>query len=175
MDEAVRTFIALEIPFKVKENIERMQDLIKKKNFFYGKFTELENLHLTIKFLGELNEGKIKEVIERLKKIKIKEFEARVGEIGVFSENSIRILWVKINGKGIFELQSQIDEVLSDIFKKEERFMSHLTIARIKKVCSKKEFLDYIHNLKNEKISFEIKEFVLKKSELRPEGPVYGI
>jgi len=45
-----------------------------------------------------------------------------------------RIAWIKVEGVGIWELQKRIDEALEDLFKKEERFMSHLTIARIKYV-----------------------------------------
>ena len=173
-EENFRCFIALELPREAIDYIEEIQELIKKKNLFYGKFTEPENLHLTLKFLGEIDEKKIEEVKSRLKKIKLGGFEASLGELGFFSEKFIRILWMKINGKQIWDLQKEIDEKLKEAgFEPEERFMSHLTIGRIKKVTDKKMFAEYIKNVKTKKIKFNVEEFILKKSELKPEGPVY--
>jgi 2'-5' RNA ligase len=171
--ELARCFIALELPREAIDYLEELQNQIRKKNLFYGKLTEPENLHLTLKFLGEMPEEKIKEVQERLRKIKIPSFEASLGELGFFSEKFIRILWIKINGKPVWDLQAAIDKSLEGLFPKEERFMSHLTIARIKKVPDRKMFLDYVKNTKTKKIKFDVREFILKKSELLPEGPVY--
>ncbi len=168
-----RCFIAVDLPRGVISNIEEIQKLIEKQNIFTGKFTEGENLHLTLKFFGEIDEEKAEEVKKILKEIKFDEFEAELGEVGVFSKKFIKIIWVKLNGKGIFSLQKQIDDKLKDLFEKEERFMSHITIARVKNVPDRKKFLDYIKNIKVKKIKFKIDRFFLKKSELKPEGPVY--
>ena len=168
-----RCFIALELSREAISEIEEIQKLIKKKNLFYGKFTEPENLHLTLKFLGEISDEQIAEARKKLKEIKIKEFEASLGELGVFINKYNSILWIKLLGKEIWELQEMIDKKLRDIFSKEERFMSHITIARMKKIPSKNAFLEYVKNLKTRKVKFKVKEFILKESELKPEGPVY--
>jgi 2'-5' RNA ligase len=171
--QAYRCFIALELSRIAIDEIENIQNLIKKKNLFYGKLTESENLHLTLKFLGEITEEKLKQVQEKLKSIKFQSFEANLGELGLFSNRAQIILWLKLQGKGIFELQKQIDKELKPLFPLETRFMSHITIARIKKLPDKKAFLEYIKNLKHTSIKFKVAEFVIKKSELKPEGPVY--
>jgi 2'-5' RNA ligase len=174
--EMIRCFIALELPREAINEIEELQKIIKKKNLFYGKMTDGENLHLTLKFLGEISEEKIEKIRKKLSEIKFSKFSASLGEIGFFSKEFIRILWIKLNGKPIWDLQNEVDKKLEELslgFKKEERFMSHVTIARIKKVPDKKAFFDYIKNLKHREIKFDVKEFLLKKSELRPEGPVY--
>lgn len=169
-----RCFIALELSREAINEIEEMQKLLKKKNLFYGRFTEPENLHLTLKFLGELEEGRAEEVRKKLKEIKMKSFEASFGEAGVFINKYNSILWIKLNGKQIWDLQSEIDKKLKEIgFAPEERFMSHITIARMKKIPSKSAFLEYIKNIKTKKIKFKAGEFILKKSELKEEGPVY--
>jgi 2'-5' RNA ligase len=131
----IRCFICIELPREVIDYIQELSDLIKKQNLFNGKFTEIENLHFTLKFLGEIEEEKIKIIQESLRKIKIQPFFVNLGELGFFSKKVLRILWMKIYGKGIFDLQEQIDGKMEKLaFLKEERFMSHLTIARIKKV-----------------------------------------
>ena len=170
----MRTFIALELPKEIIDEIKKIQNLIKKQSLFTGKFTETENLHLTLKFLGEISEEQVEEVKKRLSEIKIeKEIFAEIGEVGVFSKSFIRIIWVKLNGKGIFDLQKQIDEKLKDIFPSEERFMSHITIARVKHTGNKKGLLDYLKSIKPKKLRFIVKSFLFKKSELLSEGPVY--
>ena len=171
----VRCFIALELSREAIEDIEELQKLIKKKNLFYGKFTEPENLHLTLKFLGEISEEKVEEVKKKLEEIKFGSFEVSLGEVGTFINRYNSILWIKLNGKGIWDLQEMIDKKLEGLgFAKEERFMSHITIARMKKITSKIEFLEYVKNIKPRKIKFQVGDFVFKKSELKSEGPVYG-
>jgi len=174
MAELVRCFIALELSREAIDYVEEIQRMIKKKNLFNGKFTEPENLHLTLKFLSEITPEKVEETRKLLSQIKFKTFEAHLDQLGFFTEDNFRIVWMKLAGKGVWDLQKEIDNKLGGHFKKEERFMGHITIARIKKVHDKKLFLDYIKNMKIKKISFQIKDFVFKKSELKREGPVYA-
>ena len=52
--------------------------------------------------------------------------------------------------------------------------MSHLTIARVKKIKNRKSFLEGLKKIKiPPRLNFSVKSFKLKKSELKPEGPVY--
>jgi RNA 2',3'-cyclic 3'-phosphodiesterase len=173
-ENLTRCFIALELERDVIDYIEELDLQIKKKNLFTGKLTEPENLHLTLKFLGEIEESKVELVKNKLSEIKMKEFEVSLGEVGVFINKYNSILWIRLQGKQIWDLQAEIDKKLEGLkFAKEERFMSHITIARMKKIFSKDEFLDYVKNIKTKKIKFKVKNFVLKKSELKEEGPVY--
>jgi len=169
----MRCFIALDLPRQAINAVRNVQELIKRQSLFNGKFTEPENLHLTLKFLGEISEGEIEKVRERLKEIKFEEFEAGLGEVGIFSKKFIKIIWIKLDGKKVFELQKEIDDKLKDLFEPEQRFMSHITIARVKSVGDRKALLDYVEGIKSEKVRFKINRFFLKKSELFSEGPVY--
>jgi 2'-5' RNA ligase len=175
MDEKTRCFIAIDLPREIVNEIERIQNELKKKNNFTGKFVEGENLHLTLKFLGEVDEKQINEVKKKLEKVKPNKFMAYLGELGVFSSNFIRIIWVHVLGKQILELQKEIDESLKELFEPEKRFMSHLTIARVKDVKDRKIFLDELKKIKTQNIGFEVREFYLMKSELKPDGPVYSV
>jgi RNA 2',3'-cyclic 3'-phosphodiesterase len=169
----MRIFIAIDLSRECRNEIIRIQKIIREKTLFTGKLTEGENLHLTLKFLGEIDDGNIEEVKKRLSLIKFNEFFAETSEVGVFNKDFIKIIWIKLNGKGIWDLQKEIDEILKDLFVPEARFMSHITIARVKNVPNKKGFLEYLESIKPKKIRFIVKEFALKKSELAPEGPKY--
>ena len=173
-EDLTRAFICIELNDEGFKEVARVQELLGKR-IFTGKMTELENLHLTLKFLGEIVNDKLERVKKRLEKIKFREFEAKFGEMGIFnSYGNPRIVWIKINGKEIWNLQKKIDEILGEEgFVNEERFMSHMTIARIKYVKNKEEFLENIKNIKVKEIKLKIKEFKLKSSELRSSGPVY--
>ncbi len=168
-----RAFIAIEFPDEVIKEVARVQELIGKVKFT-GKMTELENLHLTLKFLGGINEEKVEMVKKALGKIEFDAMKLKLGKIGTFSvHGKPAIVWIKVEGKAIYGLQKAIDEVLALDFKPEERFMGHLTIARIKYVKDKKGFLEHVENIKAKSIEFETREFKLKKSDLKQLGPVY--
>ena len=145
-NEFVRCFIGIKFPEEILKEIEKIQ---KKLPAFEGKTTKKEKLHLTLKFLGEIEQNKINETIERLKLMKFSQFESYLGEIGVFTPEFIKIIWIKVEGKELFELQKDVDEKLSGLFEKEKRFMSHLTIARVKSIRDKKKFLEELNKLKN--------------------------
>jgi 2'-5' RNA ligase len=177
MDEKqsfVRCFVALEMPIEAVKEIKKVQEIIRKKNLFIGKFTEPENLHLTLKFLGEIENFKIEKIRKSLRTINLPCFEAKLSKIGFFSPREIRILWVKLEGSGVYELQKVVDESLKEEFLPEEQFMSHITITRIKHVFDKKYFLEYLKSVKIPKIKFKVNKFYLKKSELFELGPVYS-
>lgn len=168
-----RCFIAIDLPREAINEILRIQKIIREKTLFTGKLTEGENLHLTLKFLGEIDDEKIVLVKKRLSDIKFSEFFAETLEVGVFNKDFIKIVWIKLNGKGIWGLQKAIDEKLKDLFDVEARFMSHITIARVKNVKDKKSFIEYLSSIKPKKIKFKVNEFFLKKSELTSTGPKY--
>lgn len=169
----VRAFIAIDLPIRVVEEIERIQQLLKKKTLFTGKLTDGENMHLTLKFLGEISEEGLERIREKLREIKFSKFQAELGEIGVFDKRKIRIVWIKLNGKGVFQLQKEIDKKLNDLFPVEARFMSHITIARVREVGDKKGFFKYLQSIKPRKIKFEADKFYFKRSELKRTGAEY--
>jgi len=169
----MRTFISIDIPKEVKSKIKEIQDQLP---VFYGKKTELENLHLTLKFLGEIDEGSVKLIGQRLNNVKYSSFESQVKYAGFFDNvkrgKNYGPVWLYLdNCEG---LQKKIDETLSDLFSKEKRFMSHLTIARVKDFEDKKDFLNQLEKIKIPKISFKVDSFKLKKSVLMPAGPSYS-
>lgn len=170
----MRCFIALDFTRDFRDEIERVQEQLAGKKVWQGKLTERENLHLTLKFLGEIEENKVEEVKKRLREIKMKKFDCYIGNLGVFTPSFIKIVWAHIIGKEILELQKLIDEKLADLFPKEKRFMSHLTIARVKIVKDNKLFLEELGKIKTQNLKLPVREFYLMSSELTEKGPIYS-
>jgi 2'-5' RNA ligase len=168
VSEKKRCFLSVELPVEVVEEIKKVQSKI--KDLFVGKLTEPENLHLTLKFLGELSDEQVKAVKNSLRNLDLESFEAELDEVGVFSKQFIKIIWVKLEG---VEIQKVVDGILDDLFEKEQRFMSHVTIARVKRVEDKEKLLNTLNNIKVNNLKFKINKFYLKKSVLSTEGPVY--
>ena len=171
-EQNLRAFICIDFPDEVIKKVVRIQKLISKKQFV-GKLTELENLHLTLKFLGEIDEKTLNRIEKMLSEIKFPTLNLQLESVGTFSYGgNPKIVWIKVIGN-LFELQKKIDSLLENLLPKEGRFMSHLTIARLKYVKDKKDFIDYISKIKLKPIKFVVNSFKLKSSELRPECPVY--
>jgi len=167
--ELTRTFISIDIPKKVQKEIKKIQNSLPN---FNGKKTELENLHLTLKFLGEIDKGKIEEVKQNLREIKFKNFETELKYIGFFGNKKYGVVWLHLTNCN--KLQKLIDEKLEGIYPKEKRFMSHLTIARVKRIENKNYFLGELRKIKIPAgLKFKVDRFYLKKSTLTPDGPLY--
>ncbi len=166
----MRVFVSIDIPKKVKEEILKIQEKLPE---FKGKKTEQENLHLTLKFLGEINDKKVEQVKERLKQIKFKSFVTEIDSIGVFSPKFIKIVWLHLTN--CEKLQKEIDEALAGLFEKEKRFMSHLTIARVKKVDNKNLFLKELKKIKVPNLRFKVDSFYLMESKLSKKGSKYSV
>ncbi len=164
----VRCFVALNLPQEVKEELCYVQEDLPA---FSGKLTEKENLHLTLKFLDEVDEKKIGEIKSRLLKVSFKPFKASLGEVGVFSKDLIRIVWIHL--LSVEELQKAIDAALFPAWHREDRFMSHLTIARVKFVENKALFLEELNKISPKKLSFQVNSFALMKSTLTKKWPIY--
>ncbi len=166
----MRVFISINLPESVKKEIKKIQDSLPN---FTGKKTEYENLHLTLKFLGEIDEENLPKIRKKLGTIKFKKFEAEIDRIGMFFRYDAGIIWLHLTNCD--ELQKTADNALGSLFEKEKRFMSHLTIARVKEVKNKKKFTDELSKINMPKKSFIVDGFFLMKSKLDPKGPAYSI
>ncbi len=168
-----RVFISIELPEYIKKEILKIQKEIDKLGLIKGKFTELENLHLTLKFLGEISDVEIIAVKEHLQNMKFDPFYLEIDHIGVFSEDFIKIIWLGVRQGKIFDLQKGIDFVLENLFQKENRFMGHITLARPQKVEQKEMFLDELKKIKVNGLKFIVDKFNLMESVLTSNGAIY--
>lgn len=180
MSETVRVFIAIEITKKTQDELANLAGLYKDP---HDKVTWVapNNIHLTLKFLGNVPEkdiDRIKDVLSDLSK-RYSRFEAEVKGLGVFpSEKSPRVVWAGVD-KGRENIKSicgDLEEKLAQIgFPKEERgFTPHFTLGRVKYIKDTKKFAEKISTHKSDFIDkIDIKDISLIKSKLTPEGSVY--
>ena len=164
----MRCFIGIDLPFEAIKKIQKIQKKLEPN--FAGRLTSSENLHLTLKFLGEIESRVINDVKKRLSSITHPPFELTLKDVGIFSQKFIKIIWVRISD---VPLQPLVDNCLKDIFELENRFMGHITIARVRSLADKKSFLQLINATTVNEVSFMVKDFYLKESILTPDGPIY--
>ena len=164
----MRCFIGIDLTIVAIKEIQKIQK--KLETSFIGRLTSSKNLHLTLKFLGEIEEDAINDVKKRLFSFTHPPFELTLKGVGVFSQKFIKIIWVKVSD---VPLQPLVDNCLSDIFEPENRFMGHITIARVKNLADKESFLQLINVTTVNEVSFMVKDFYLKESILASDGPIY--
>ena len=170
----MRLFIAIEIPEDAKEYITKIQENIDNTTNKI-RFVDKNQIHLTLKFLGEVQPNITEEINGNLKKIAFKPFSVVLNSVGVFpSESYIRVIWIGFKPEDpILKLQNNIDENLKRLFKKEKNFKPHLTLARVKYIENKEDFIDKLKKIKIENKRIDVNDFKLVKSTLTPEGPIY--
>ena len=175
----MRLFIGIPLP---KSLLDQMAEIQKSADFkeFHLKWIPLENLHVTVKFLGEVEEKKVDAIKSVLKK-EIKggqQFSIQTTKFVPFpSKHNFRM--ISLNGETseqMLELSRKIEDVLKPLgFPKEERpFVVHITLSRIKHKIDKRKLVDVLEKFSN--ISFEnipVDKIILYESVLTKTGAEY--
>lgn len=180
--ETLRTFIALELEESAKETIVRIQEQLRQANVIKGSWVKKENLHLTLKFLGDTPQKRIDDIREALQKdfTVFSAVPCNLQSVGAFpNERSARVLWVGIQqGKTqIAEIAGTVEGALVPLgFKKEKRdFKTHITICRIKNVLDHIKFSAMIGQINSsfQPLAFTACAITFLESKLTPQGSVY--
>ena len=174
-----RVFIGLNLSGYLKKVIPLLRstidcdrDLIK---WVTGKY-----LHLTLSFLGEIDDQKVNKLSQSLTEITdLRSFKMTISGTGVFPNgNAPKILWLDID-KGnqyIVDLQQVVDEIAFEykIKQKEDRFVPHVTIGRIKQnnKFSKIDVSTFLNTVYSP-IEIPVKLVILYESQLTPKGAIY--
>jgi RNA 2',3'-cyclic 3'-phosphodiesterase len=175
----MRAFIAVACPPEAKEKLanaaNRFRPLGDLKN------VEKENIHLTLRFLGEVPEGKMDDLIETLSSFKRPGgFNVCIKGLGAFpGPGSPRVLWAgaEKGDKELRELHEAVDSAIASLgYEKDARFSSHYTIARVKSLKDRNGFKELLAEYKEEIFGcFHVDSFNLMKSALHRTGPTYGV
>jgi 2'-5' RNA ligase len=144
------------------------------------KLVEPENIHITLKFLGDTDEQQI-DAIEQVMKESVAttpRFSIMLKGTGVFpNQQYIKVAWIGIiDGENLGRIKKSLEDKLTSLgFKKENReFSPHLTIGRVRTANNKDQLLKIIGRYsETEFTTQEVEAIMLKKSELTPKGPIY--
>lgn len=170
----MRCFVAVEIPEELKSGIVSMQEEFSSLDV---KLVEPENLHFTLKFLGEVNEDQAKEVEQRLSAVAktLSPFFVLLSGIGAFPSLSyIRVVWISAVSSDFLNLHKAVATALLNIGKPEKEAIPHLTIARVRSARDKEVIAKIINRYEKEPFgSMQVDKIKLKKSTLAPRGPIY--
>jgi len=163
-----------------KEIAGRLVEVQKEVKVFGDmKLVERENIHLTLKFLGEVRDSDVAKISSELAFLnERKKFDVTVKGVGVFPKLShVNVIWAGIADKErINSLQKEVDErLLKHNFPLDERFHPHYTLARVKQVDDKEGLKKFIENSNMKEFgSFTTDSVKLMASTLTPKGPVYS-
>ncbi len=165
----MRLFIAIECG-QLKDYFVDLQKKIPTK---YGMFNWTNSFHLTLQFLGDVDN--VEKVKGALSNIVFEPFTLTFDHIGYFSPTQPRVVWVGIkNDVKVKLLQEQIVEATALLgFTQDKEFHAHLTLARVKSLMNKKEFKDKTTQINVDSREIVVNSFVLYKSTLTSKGAVY--
>lgn len=170
----MRVFVAAEITNQdILNSIKNMQEGLR----IEARPVELQNMHFTLLFLGEIAEDMAQRVQGELKTIKFDSFDVSFEGVGAFPKPKFpRVVWIGVkNGANqLVELAKIVEEKLSPLgFRSDKEFKPHITAFRIKNRIG--DITEELSRFSNEKFgSQKISEIKFKKSVLTPSGPVYS-
>lgn len=177
----MRLFVAVEI-----ENNEVLRDVIRFRDAIVScskgkgiKGVEDENIHLTLRFIGEVPDSYVPQISECVTRAsEFTKFQIRIEGVGAFpSVSRPRVLWVGIT-EGFDKLRSirsKLEECLRRYAEPDkEEFVPHITVGRVKGSYDPACLKNVISAYENALFGFtQVSKVKLKRSILRPEGPVY--
>jgi 2'-5' RNA ligase len=181
----MRCFIAIDIDEKIREGIAELQkQLAAKVDVRRGdvKWVEPKNIHLTLKFLGEVKDEQAVEVCEISEQVAggHQKFAIDIESVGFFGGRSAKVVWVGA-GKGADELlsfQKDLDGRLAQAgYPKEGReFAAHLTLCRIRNPKAGIKLAEVCKTFKDYKLgSISAEALSVYQSQLTPSGPIYTL
>lgn len=175
----VRCFIAVEIPEPLRMAISNAVEALKQCGADV-KWAGSENIHITLKFLGDTEESLLPAIQERLSKklFNYKPFCIRIAGVGSFPPwKHPRVIWVGIEASSALKtLQGEVESEMRAVgFPSEERpFVAHITIGRVRSGRRISEMARKLVESREIEIGdFEVRSIKLMKSELGRGGPVY--
>jgi 2'-5' RNA ligase len=177
----MRIFIALDIPAEIRTRIAAFVDHAR-PYAPEAKWARIEGLHITLKFVGEVNDAKVQELRSALSAVKAGPFDVTFSGAGFFpTPNAPRVFWVGVEGgEGLPSLAAAIDNSTHElgIAREARAFNAHLTLARSRSGAGSGQLLRPLRNLVEAEPSLQFgtmtaREFFLYRSELQRGGARY--
>ena len=182
--EQIRSFIAIELPDALKQELAKLQGKLRQPQQSWIKWVNPQAIHLTLKFLGNVSADKIPSLTKAIETSArgIPPFRLEVSGVGAFPNlKRTQVVWVGMDGEidVLRQLQRSIESHLAPLgFAPEKReFSAHLTVARVRNQAtpSERERLGQLISATRFETAYTIKvdAIDLMKSQLTREGAIY--
>jgi RNA 2',3'-cyclic 3'-phosphodiesterase len=176
--ESLRAFLAFEVSPEVRESIMKVEEELKQTRADI-KLVERENLHFTVKFLGEIPESMVEEVDRRLRTLALQRMEVGVLGLGAFPDTRRpRVVWAGVSPKDLASISSsgqRVIDVLEGVGEIDARgFHPHITVARVRSPRNLESLASVIRERSAKEFGRStISALKLKSSDLTSSGPIY--
>ncbi|MHC5082794.1 MAG: RNA 2',3'-cyclic phosphodiesterase [Planctomycetota bacterium] len=179
----MRLFVAIDIARQVQERIGKLQQRLKRDLNLSGrdvKWVRPEQIHLTLKFLGQVEDNFVTQVCDVVKRTasECDEFDFQVKGTGVFGRPA-RVVWAGIEKcKPLQQLQATMEKEFESLgFLAEDRaFEGHLTLCRVKKTPAGRKLAEAMIEYADESFgSVCADSIVVYQSKLTSAGPEYSV
>jgi 2'-5' RNA ligase len=183
--EQIRSFVAIELPENIKSSLEELENKLKSACPHGIKWVNPRNIHLTLKFLGNIENAQIFPIggAIQLSVHEIQPFELNISKLGVFPNiNKIEVIWIGLNGDldKLLLVQKKLESCLVPLgFPAERRaFAAHLTLGRVSEFTNNQDrqlIADCItKTIDYNKAGFKVDSISLMKSQLERTGAIYS-
>ena len=177
-----RVFCAIELPIlvreKISEHIRRLRETLPDST---ASWVRPENIHLTLKFVGEILQGRVKDLTQAATNAVagFSPFEIVIAEAGSFPRHGTpRVLWIGVNDYSslLTQLQAKLDEecLLLGFAKETRTFNPHLTVARLRKPQGARTLATAHKEMGFDSTEIKVMEITVIRSELSSEGSNYS-
>lgn len=179
----IRSFVAVPVGEEVERAVESVEGVLKRSRADV-RWVRPGNVHVTLKFLGDVEAGRLDEVSAALGRALegVRAFEVTVSGVGTFPPNPrrARVVYMGLS-EGVDEMKDLAGRVESAVaelgFEEEKRpFKSHLTIGRVRRDARRLDGLgESIAGAEYKPLKLNVDRVNLVKSELTPSGAVYTV
>jgi 2'-5' RNA ligase len=143
----IRSFLAFELPSDIRKEVFRISGEVKKSGLEAG-WVKPGNIHLTVVFLGDINEKDIPAIIYSIDNVtcRYEAFDISLGGVGLFPDiRRPRVLWLGLDGETerLASLRDDLQKPLEAFGVKQEKrpFSPHLTLGRFRRPVKEKSLL----------------------------------
>ncbi|MCW4034507.1 MAG: RNA 2',3'-cyclic phosphodiesterase [Candidatus Bathyarchaeota archaeon] len=180
MSGTIRSFFAFDIEdHTILNRLAKVQGMLANTGADV-KMVKPENIHLTIRFLGDIQTGMVDAIYEEMKQLSFVPFEVELKGLGAFPRLSHpNVVWAGITqgAKELTNVFEQLEPRLRGLgFKPDNKgFSPHLTITRVRTGRNKPLLIKKVQELENYEFgTIKVECLRLKKSDLTPRGPIYS-
>jgi RNA 2',3'-cyclic 3'-phosphodiesterase len=180
---AIRAFIAIELPPELQNKLGEVIDLLEKNTSRVVRWVTVRNIHLTLKFLGNVSPANLDTLIQVIQSetLRHKSMEICVGGVGAFPNKlRPRVVWAGVRAPtALLDLQHSIDHETERLgyISEEREFSPHLTLGRVSQHAGPQEVKLVTEVLNSVTVgelgSLVVKDIRLFRSDLQPGGAIY--